>query len=228
MQASLPSLATDLSPISAFCCLLYRILTGATVVDAAHYTPHAYVPAVRLGPGSNNLLRDLLCKREPAQSVLEVLKRLCAFEGVPWKADGGRGTLTHATARSGTQGTASGSVYPSYGTHPTHGTHVGSASGSFGSNAELRRQTPEPEGVCEVLSPGIVRSPFDAEGREQTIPAELWKPSVVVHCTYTQRWFRLPKVLEKLRGRALGPRVGGEPVCARREASRALGAMASR
>ncbi|HEY2343533.1 MAG TPA: SUMF1/EgtB/PvdO family nonheme iron enzyme [Chthoniobacteraceae bacterium] len=76
-------------PASVFARLVYRILNGSEVPAAVQYTPHAYVPAVTLGHASNNLIRDVLSSQNPPGDVGDMLKQLCANEGVVLRARSG-------------------------------------------------------------------------------------------------------------------------------------------
>ena len=57
--------------------------------------------------------------------------------------------------------------------------------------------------ICEVLRPGVIRSPYDPEGEEQVVPPEHWEPSNLIRCQVTQRIFRLPRKLSPLPAQVL-------------------------
>ena len=118
-------------------------------------------------------------------------------------------------------GTASGST-AGFGTRAgdsTAGSATGSSTGgSFGSFETVRVDRPttsiEVDKICEVVRPGIVRSPFDPQQREQIIPAEQWVPSGRVRCQFSQKLFRLPRRLDHLVAQVLVPGVIQSPYAA--------------
>ncbi len=186
--------AADLHPVPAFGRLLYRSLTGSEVAAAAGFTPTAYVPTVSLAHGSNVLLRDLLCHEHPWTTVTAVLKELCANEGVPWRPQ--PGIASHASEwddpaaiRIGVdpavhQAGERTAVIPI----PDHGT---------GSS--------DREPLCEVLQPGLVRSPFEPEGDPIKVSAAQWIASGRVRCPASGRYTRLPAKLDPLVATVVSP-----------------------
>ncbi len=86
MSASMQISEENLHPAPVFARLVYRIVNGSEVATAVQFTPNAYLPTVALGSASNNLLRDLVSGARPPDSVSEVLKELCANEGVLLRA----------------------------------------------------------------------------------------------------------------------------------------------
>ncbi len=65
-----------------FCRLLYRMIEGADVAIAADWDAESYSDAVKLNRESNVLLRDYICGAVEDGSVVEILRRICANEGI--------------------------------------------------------------------------------------------------------------------------------------------------
>ena len=72
----------------------------------------------------------------------------------------------------------------------------------------------ERERPCEVVSPGIVRSPYDRSHADQAVPAEQWVPLGRVKCRFTQKYFRLPRRLDPLIAQYAGPGLIQSPYAA--------------
>ena len=211
LSGSMQMSEADLHPVPTFARLVYRILNGSEVAAAAQFTPNAYVPAVTLGHVSNNVIRDTLCRTRSWNTVTELLKSICADEGVIWKNEAlsapGR-TVTRSTHR----GTGSTSVpadrsFPS--PEPATRTAIRSSSGPAANRAGQTGSFPAPpapgEKTCEVLGPGVVCSPYDPERKPQAIAPAQWTPTGPVRCAVTGRTFRLPRKLDPLLARVLGP-----------------------
>ena len=83
---------------------------------------------------------------------------------------------------------------------------MGVPSGSTAGSAQGMRPPSGDEKICEVVSAGVVRSPYDPERREQELAPEHWVPSGPVRCAVTGKIFRLPRKLSPLQaiGRAPG------------------------
>jgi hypothetical protein len=227
---------SHLQPVPVLCRLLYRLLTGSDVDAAAAYSPMAFIPAARLRATTNNHLRDLLCGSEPASSAVETLRRFCAFESVPWEG----GPRSRPAAPDATSSTDEIPSLPeklssstSEATMVAPAREPGSAGRSRGADAKIKETSggvsrgsgtakgtrSAPSGtalygeapICEVVRPGVVRSPFDEEQREQTVPPEQWKSGQSVQCASTHRHFRLPRKLELLLGTVLEPKFVESP-----------------
>ncbi|HEV7404316.1 MAG TPA: serine/threonine-protein kinase, partial [Chthoniobacteraceae bacterium] len=225
-----------LQPVPALCRLLYRLLTGTEVDAAAAYSPMAYTAAARLRGTTNNHLRDLLCGSEPASSAVETLRRFCAFESVPWES-GPRSRPSAPDANSSTDAlppeqlsssTSEATMVAPAREHRSRSPRpepklketsggvgrgtAGTGKGTHSSPAGLPTGTLLGEApICEVVRPGVVRSPFDEEQREQAVPPEQWKSGQIVPCAYTQRNFRLPRKLDLLLGTVLEPKFVESP-----------------
>lgn len=227
-----PATATHLKPVPALCRLLYRLITGDEVDPAAAYSPMAYVAASRLRATTNNHLRDLLCGSEPASSAVETLRRLSAFESVPWES----GPRVRPAVSTETSATDDESAFPADISSSTSEATIVAPSrdrGSAGRSRNLKETSggvgratsgaskgtrswltglpagtavPGEAPICEVVRPGVVRSPFDEEQREQSVPPDEWKSGQAVHCAFTQRIFRLPRKLDLLLGTVLEPK----------------------
>ena len=236
LSGSMQMSAEEMHPVPVFARLVYRILNGSEVAAATQFTPNAYVPAVTLGAGSNNLIRDLLSRQRPWTNTTDILKSLCEEEGVIWRSSsstmdsatrtvggGGGGTFAGASATHSRIPSKKGSANTSIGA-ATRST-IGSASVSRtvsrasstqgGSTTQAGRPGGDAaEKTCEVVSPGIVRSPYDPERREQKVASDQWVPSGSVRCAVTGRTFRLPRKLDSLVARVISPGVVQSPYAA--------------
>ncbi len=239
MSSSIRMSATDLHPVPGFVRLVYRVLNGSEVAAAAQYTPNAYVAAVTLSHTSNNLLRDLLCRQKPWPTVVSILKDLCTNEGVPWRSGPGAtarastvkdntGSTTGAseTARIPVDGktatdssiTATARASDSLPSEPAvvvvakpAGKHVASSNGTPNGFSSSGVALSEKEKQCEVISPGLVRSPYDPKKSEQAVSPEEWVCHGRVCCQVTQQYFRLPRRLDPLIAQVVAPGVIQSP-----------------
>ena len=94
---------------------------------------------------------------------------------------------------------AGGSIGPRDGDNPA------SRSVNIPAGATIGPRPAGDEKICEVVSPGIVRSPYDPEKRDQEVPTDQWAPSGPVRCSVSGRVFRLPRKLSSLPARVLRP-----------------------
>ncbi len=204
LSASMHLSDFDVHPVPSFARLIYYLLSGAEVAAAAQYTPSAYVPTANLKPSSNDMIRNLICRQDVWTHATMVLRDLCAHQGLVWQQP--------ALAISTQRGTASVGTSPSAATSSSahRSANLASGSGSEG----WPRETAGPEKVCEVISPGVVRSPYDPERRTQEMPADQWVPSGRVRCQFTQRTFRLPRKLDMLRAGVVAAGVIHSPYAA--------------
>lgn len=69
-------------PVTAFCRLIYKMVSGTEIALAAEVRADAYVQTAALGAASNNLIRDLVAGEGGQQRVGAVLADLCMHEGV--------------------------------------------------------------------------------------------------------------------------------------------------
>ncbi len=192
-------------PVSAFLRLIYRTLTASDIPDIADTLASGYVPTASLETASNNLLRDLLCRRKPWPSVTLILNELCANEGVavseetrpivPRPPDVGRSgfNTTAGASRSGTSSlhgstSASGSAARSTKSR---------SSTSRGASVESSRQeeTKGPSArearearACEVVQAGLVR----LGDYLQEVDPLTWATADFIQCTQTGRWWFFP------------------------------------
>ncbi|MEA3207391.1 MAG: eukaryotic-like serine/threonine-protein kinase [Chthoniobacter sp.] len=93
----------------AFCRLFYRMGEGSDVAGAADWDEHSYTEANRLSAASNVLLRRAICGADEVESVSDLLRRICANEGVYRLPEAS--TVTSKAAR--TTGTHPGLERPS-------------------------------------------------------------------------------------------------------------------
>jgi len=87
----------------AFCRLFYRMAEGSEVAAAADWDEYSYTEANRLSAGSNVLLRRVICGADVPKSVGDLLRRICANEGVyrlPAASIGSSRVKRTATART--------------------------------------------------------------------------------------------------------------------------------
>jgi len=125
--------------------------------------------------------------------------------GSSFGASGTAGASTMGGTAGSSRGVA-GSSFASASQASASGSFAGGASGSMDGRGRER--------ICEVISPGIIRSPFDPSGTEQKVPAEQWEPSNVIRCQVTQRIFRLPRKLSPLPAHVVSPGVIQSPYAA--------------
>jgi hypothetical protein len=212
----------DRHPVPGLARLIYRVLSGSEIATAAQFVPNAYVPTVALNAASNNLLRDIVSRPASWTTAGAVLDELCDNESVqrrPPKAAGAiapsnRTGPTPPSRASGTAGPARGSTNTggtrgTTGSRSTGGT-TGTGSTGTGGSAELRGN----EKTCEVVEPGLVRSPYDPERAEQRVAAEQWVAGGKVQCQVTNRFFRLPRRLPLLRAEVVSYGVIHSPYAA--------------
>jgi len=77
-------------PQLAFVALLYRIVVGHEVPEAAFLTTSAFTPTQRLGDQSNVLMREVLARTfQPLPGCLQILAEICDQEGIPVPDDPG-------------------------------------------------------------------------------------------------------------------------------------------
>ena len=181
MSGSMQLSESDMHPVLSFARLVYRVLNGSEVATAVQFTPNAYVPAVTLGPGSNNLIRDILSGQKMPDDVTAVLKDLCDEEGVIWRS-GASTTATSARSMAGTHSAGSsirgGSLA---GASRVGGTGAqGSAAKSIGSSASLHRTAVDSENPASrstLKAPPAVATSLRAPSALKTaIPEPAPKP----------------------------------------------------
>ena len=211
LSGSMQMSETELHPVPAFARLIYRLLNGSEVAAAAQFTPHAYVPSVSLGHGSNNLIRDILCKQHPWTGTAALLKDLCDNEGVLWKAaassSSSKSSPARSTNRSGLSMWAGTSQTPSTAISQTRGFDQSTISRTAGLTAYPSTVAIPgvAEKICEVVSPGLVRSPYDLDGPDQAVPPNLWLAGQTIRCLTTDKPFRLPRRLDSLVASVVAP-----------------------
>lgn len=84
-------------PVTAFCRLIYKVVSGTEIAVAAEVRSNDYVQTAALGAASNNLIRDLVAAGSDRPRVADLLADLCRDEGV-MKAK--RSTSASRTART--------------------------------------------------------------------------------------------------------------------------------
>ncbi len=198
LAESLETSDFDLHPVPSIARLVYFIMSGMEVSAAAQFTSQAYGPVANLRALSNDLIRDLLCRKNAWTHATTVLRDLCTHEGIVWQHLPPTLSAHRSTAAGGTSPSA----------HPS----TPMTSGSVGESS--RRDAAGGEKVCEIVSPGVVRSPYDPERRTQQLLAQLWVPSGRVRCQITQKSFRLPRKLDPLLARVVAPGIIQSPYVA--------------
>ncbi|HEY2343029.1 MAG TPA: SUMF1/EgtB/PvdO family nonheme iron enzyme, partial [Chthoniobacteraceae bacterium] len=86
VSGSMHAAAADSTPIGAFARLIYRVIAGVEAPLAVQYAAHAYDSIVGLSPTANEILRDALSRRWIKSNATELLRQLCAAEGVALRA----------------------------------------------------------------------------------------------------------------------------------------------
>lgn len=67
---------------NAFCRLFYRMVEGSDVAAAADWDENSYLEVISLSAASNALLRRIIGGESAVRSVSDLLRRICANEGV--------------------------------------------------------------------------------------------------------------------------------------------------
>ncbi|MBL9142756.1 MAG: serine/threonine protein kinase [Verrucomicrobiaceae bacterium] len=183
-------------PVSGFLRLIYRTLTGSDVPEIAETLPSGYIPTASLEMTSNNLIRDLLCRRKPWPSVTLILNELCANEGVsvsgttappvpqpPPKTNRGSGTSMGSSRIATGSRSAGGSVSRS--TRGISTTSKGlTADDSRGPSAREAREAK----ACEIVSVGLLR----LGDFLQEVDPITWATAEFIQCSQTGVWWFFP------------------------------------
>lgn len=108
---SLALSAEDRHPVAAFARLVYRIVNGAEAPAVARLSPDGYPPTIALSAASNELLRDCICRRKVSRNATQMLRSLCANEGLLYDASRGSTASTmDAPARAENSNRESGAL----------------------------------------------------------------------------------------------------------------------
>ncbi len=221
-----------LHPVASFVRLIYRTLKGSEVAAAAQFASEAYVSTAALNESANGLLRDLLCRQKPWATVTAVLKELCDLEGIPWNTGPGSvpspviapppgeleasdDELQETFARKRPAPEPAGPVSAPASEEPTLFSFVGTLGGSIGPAERSITRGANREKLCEIVTPGLVRSPYDPAKSEQVVAPEEWVPKGRVRCRVTQKYFRLPRKLDPLIATVVEPGVIQSPYAAK-------------
>ena len=257
MPPSVLGIDRNLHPVPSFSRLLYRVVSGSEVAQAAEISPAAYGNTVNLSASSNIIIRDVLCGQRQYASVVGLLKEFCGNEGIKWN-DSSTGSVSASRSRDITRTAAPAATAPSLSdtrrsrnssasTVPSGRSPISSiaASGSTPAGPSAKSSIPasfdsigqtvpanslrsEPavsvdngagitmrasgaEKLCEVVSPGVVRSPYDPDEKELEVPARQWVADGRVKCPVTGKLFRLPRRLDPLVAKIVSPGVIQSP-----------------
>ncbi len=257
MPPSVLGIDRNLHPVPSFSRLLYRVVSGSEVAQAAEISPAAYGNTVNLSASSNIIIRDVLCGQRQYASVLGLLKEFCGNEGIKW-SDASTASISASRTRDITRTAAPTATAPSLsdsrrgrtssassvpsgrspissiaasGSSPAAPSAKSSIPASFdsiGQTVPANSLRAEPAGtvdngagmtmrasgaekLCEVVSPGVVRSPYDPDEKEMEVPAQQWVADGRVKCPVTGKLFRLPRRLDPLVAKIVSPGVIQSP-----------------
>lgn len=164
-------------PVVAFCRLLYRVVGGCELANAAEFIQGAYSPTPALNWRSNNLIRDLVCQVVEPSSVSAVLAEIFVNENPPVRVVDSRHPPEELIRIPASEWRSNSTISNSStqpGSGPSHSV---------------------PSLVGEVISPGIVRSPFAFAGHSMSVRWGDWRPGQEIVCDTTGKVFVLPKNL---------------------------------
>lgn len=192
-------------PVSAFLRLIYRTLTASDIPDIADTLASGYVPTASLETASNNLLRDLLCRRKPWPSVTLILNELCANEGVavseetrpivPRPPDVGRSgfNTTAGASRSGTSSLHGSTSATGSAARSTKAGSSTSRGGSVESSRQIESKGPSAREAFEAQPCIVEGAGLVLLGKHrQTVDPLAWATEYYIQSSETEKWWKLP------------------------------------
>ena len=178
-------------PVSGFLRLIYRTLTGSDVPEIAETLPSGYIPTASLEMTSNNLIRDLLCRRKPWPSVTLILNELCANEGVSVSGTTAPPIPTPPVRDSRGPGTSASSSRLATGSRSAGGSQTkGTTSrglASDDSKGPSAREAREAKN-CEIVNVGLLR----LGDFLQEVDPVTWATAEFIQCSQSGRWWFFP------------------------------------
>ena len=191
-------------PQLAFVALLYRMVVGHEVPEAAFLTTSAFTPTQRLGDQSNVLMREVLARTfQPLPGCLQILAEICDQEGIPVPDDPGLAPADRTVPVAPEAGLVPGqpglvvSPFGSGKTFPVPGPDwIGGQEVRCPETGEAMRLPPAlPPLVAALVDgcPGKVATPYvQPPAVFELTDRNDWVPGKVVCCPYTGRSILLP------------------------------------